>query len=134
MRSNYEQLVKEESTRTVMAELRKVIEGQGLFCALYSEWSSHFFVTPKACENVDTHCLTQVGRAMKGLGVQMIPATRRKPGADPSVASEPGGTTSASGWPQSIQSKAPKCCCAHAISMSSTKHLPSRPKRTPKLS
>lgn len=35
---------------------------------------SHFFVTPKAGEKVDKHRLTQVGRAMKELGVQMIPA------------------------------------------------------------
>lgn len=70
----YAQLVEEESTRTVMAGLREVIERQGLFCALYSDRGSHFFVTPKAGEKVDKHRLTQVGRAMKELSVQMIPA------------------------------------------------------------
>jgi hypothetical protein len=70
----YAQLVEEESTRTVMAGLREVIETEGLFCALYSDRGSHFFVTPKAGEKVDKHRLTQVGRAMKELGVQMIPA------------------------------------------------------------
>ena len=70
----YAQLVEEESTRTVMAGLRAVIETKGLFCALYSDRGSHFFVTPKAGEKVDKHRLTQVGRAMKELGVQMIPA------------------------------------------------------------
>lgn len=70
----YAQLVEEESTRTVMAALQEVIETQGLFCALYSDRGSHFFVTPKAGEKVDKHRLTQVGRAMKELGVQMIPA------------------------------------------------------------
>ncbi len=70
----YAQLVEEESTRTVMAGLREVIETQGLFCALYSDRGSHFFVTTKAGEKVDQHRLTQVGRAMKELGVQMIPA------------------------------------------------------------
>ncbi len=70
----YAQLVEEESTRTVMQALRAVIERQGLFCALYSDRGSHFFVTPKAGEKVDKHRLTQVGRAMKELGVQMIPA------------------------------------------------------------
>ena len=64
----YAQLVEEESTRTVMAGLREVIEGQGLFCALYSDRASHFFVTVKAREPVDKHRLTQVGRAMKELG------------------------------------------------------------------
>ena len=70
----YAQLVEEESTRTVMAALREVIESKGLFCALYSDRGSHFFVTPKAGEKVDKQRLTQVGRAMKELGVQMIPA------------------------------------------------------------
>jgi transposase len=70
----YAQLVEEESTRTVMAALRAVIETQGLFCALYSDRGSHFFHTPKAGEKVDKHRLTQVGRVMKELGVQMIPA------------------------------------------------------------
>lgn len=70
----YAQLVEEESTRTVMAGLREVIEAKGLFCALYSDRGSHFFVTVKAGEKVDKHRLTQVGRAMKELGVQMIPA------------------------------------------------------------
>jgi transposase len=70
----YAQLVEEESTRTVMAGLQAVIQDKGLFCALYSDRGSHFFVTPKAGEKVDKHRLTQVGRAMKQLGVQMIPA------------------------------------------------------------
>jgi transposase len=70
----YAQLVEEESTRTVMEGLRTVIESKGLFCALYSDRGSHFFVTPKAGEKVDKHRLTQVGRALKELGVQMIPA------------------------------------------------------------
>jgi hypothetical protein len=54
--------------------LREVIEKQGLFCALYSDRGSHFFVTRKEGEKVDKHRLTQVGRAMKELGVQMIAA------------------------------------------------------------
>ena len=70
----YAQLVEEESTRTVMAGLWKVIETKGLFYALYSDRGSHFFVTPKAGEKVDKHRLTQVGRVMKELGVQMIAA------------------------------------------------------------
>lgn len=70
----YAQLVEEESTRSVMAGLREVIETKGVFCALYSDRASHFFHTPKAGEAVDKHRLTQVGRALKELGVQMIPA------------------------------------------------------------
>jgi transposase len=70
----YAQLVEEESTRTVMRALRSVIEARGLFCALYSDRGSHFFVTVKAGERVDRNRLTQVGRALKDLSVQMIPA------------------------------------------------------------
>src|ERR1700732_3378139 len=70
----YAQLVEEESTRTVMAGLREVIENEGLFCALYSGRGSHFFVTVKEGDKVDKHRLTQVGRAMKELGVHMIAA------------------------------------------------------------
>jgi transposase len=70
----YAQLVEEESTRTVMAGLREVIEQQGVFCALYSDRASHFFLTPKADEPVDHTRLTQVGRALRELGIGMIPA------------------------------------------------------------
>lgn len=70
----YAQLVEEESTRTVMTALREVVEKRGSFCALYSDRGSHFFWTPKAGEPVDKGRLTQVGRALKELGIQMIPA------------------------------------------------------------
>jgi hypothetical protein len=70
----YAQLVEQESTRTVMSALREVIGTKGLFCALYSDRGSHFFVTRKAGEKIDPHRPTQVGRAMKELGVQMIAA------------------------------------------------------------
>ena len=70
----YAQLVEEESTATVMVALREVIECEGLFCALYSDRGSHFWLTPKVGGKVDPHRLTQVGRALRELGVQMIPA------------------------------------------------------------
>ena len=70
----YAQLVAEESTQTVMAALREVIERRGLFCALYSDRGSHFWLTPKAGEAVDRERVTQVGRALRELGVRMIPA------------------------------------------------------------
>jgi hypothetical protein len=64
----YAQLVEEESTRTVMPALREVIERENLFCALYSDRASHFFVTPRAGEAVDKSRLTQVGRALIWIG------------------------------------------------------------------
>src|ERR1017187_6027700 len=70
----YAQLVEEESTLTVMAGLKEVIERKGVFCALYSDRGSHFWLTPKEGGKVDGHRLTQVGRALRELGIQMIPA------------------------------------------------------------
>jgi hypothetical protein len=66
--------VEEESSLTVMAGLREVIERKGLFCSLYSDRGSHFWLTAKAARKVDPQRLTQVGRALHDLGVQMIPA------------------------------------------------------------
>ena len=70
----YAQLVDEEGTRTLMPAVREVIEKQGIFCALYSDRASHFFVTPKAGGKVDENRVTQLGRALRELGVKMIPA------------------------------------------------------------
>jgi hypothetical protein len=70
----YAQLVEEEATVPVMTALQEVVEGKGVFCALYSDRGSHFWLTPKVGEAVDHHRLTQVGRAMRELGVRMIPA------------------------------------------------------------
>jgi len=70
----YAQLAEEEATVTVMAGLQEVIERKGVFCALYSDRGSHFWLTPKAGGKIDPHRLTQVGRALREVGVQMIPA------------------------------------------------------------
>jgi len=70
----YAQLVEEEGTRTLMPAVREVIETQGIFCALYSDRASHFFVTPKAGGKVDESQVTQLGRALQELGIKMIPA------------------------------------------------------------
>ena len=66
--------MEEESTVTVMAGLKEVIERKGVFCALYSDRGSHFWLTPKVGGKVDCHRLTQVGRALRELDIQMIPA------------------------------------------------------------
>jgi len=54
----YAQLVEEESTMTVMAGRRVVVERQGLFCTMYSDRGSHFWLTPKAGGKVDQQRLT----------------------------------------------------------------------------
>lgn len=70
----YAQLVEEESTATVMAALREVVEQRGIFCSLYSDRASHFWLTPKSGERVDRQRMTQVGRALRDVGIEMIPA------------------------------------------------------------
>ena len=70
----YARLVEEEGTRTLMPAVREVIEKRGVFCSLYSDRASHFFVTPQAGGKIDPERLTQLGRALKELGIKMIPA------------------------------------------------------------
>lgn len=70
----YAQLVDHESTVTIMAAIRQVIETEGVFCSLYSDRASHFFRTAKAGEPVDRQSLSQVGRALRDLSIKLIPA------------------------------------------------------------
>jgi transposase len=70
----YAQLVPEEGTQTVMPAVREVVEKQGWFASLYSDRGGPFFYTPKAGGKVDPNRPTQLGRALKQLGIQMIPA------------------------------------------------------------
>lgn len=70
----YAQLVEAEGTEAAMTGIRFVVEKWGIFCALYSDRASHFFLTPKAGEPVDKQSLTQVGRALRELEIQLIPA------------------------------------------------------------
>jgi hypothetical protein len=66
--------VPEEGTQTVMPGVREVVEKQGWFASLYSDRGGPFFYTPKAGGKVDPNRPTQLGRALKELGIQMIPA------------------------------------------------------------
>lgn len=67
-------LVDEEGTASSFRGLREVIERHGLFCSLYSDRGSHYFFTPEAGGKVSRTVLTQVGRALKELGVEHIAA------------------------------------------------------------
>jgi len=70
----YAQLVNEESTATVMAGLKDVIERKGVFCSLYSDRGSHFFYTPTAGGPPDRSRKTQIARALDELSIEAIPA------------------------------------------------------------
>lgn len=67
-------LVAEEGTASTFQALREVVGGHGLFLALYTDRGSHYFETPKAGEKVSKTQLTQVGRALKQLGIEHIAA------------------------------------------------------------
>jgi len=69
----YAKLVPEENTRESMLALRYAVQTKGLYCSVYSDRASHFFHTPKTGGKVDLGNLTQVGRAMYELGIEMIP-------------------------------------------------------------
>ncbi len=70
----YAQLVEEESTRTVMAGLREVIENKRSVLRALQRQGKAFLRHREGREKVDKQRPTQVGRAMKELGVQMIAA------------------------------------------------------------
>jgi hypothetical protein len=70
----YAQLVEEESTATVMAALKAVVETQGVFCSLYADRGSHFVYTPKAGGPPDRSKPTQIERALNSLGSELIAA------------------------------------------------------------
>lgn len=64
----------EEGTASSFRGVREVIEAQGLFCSLYTDRAHHYWHTPRAGGQVDKDRLTQFGRAMGQLGIDMIPA------------------------------------------------------------
>jgi len=66
--------VDEEGTASSFQGVREVIEEQGVFASLYTDRGSHYWLTPEAGGRVDKVHLTQFGRAMRQLGIQMIPA------------------------------------------------------------
>ncbi len=66
--------VEEESSASSFAGVQETIHKKGLFCSLYTDRGSHYWHTPEAGGRVDKVNLTQFGRAMKQLGITMIPA------------------------------------------------------------
>jgi len=66
--------VDEEGTASSFYGVREVIVQKGLFSSLYTDRGSHYWYTPKEGGKVSKTQLTQFGRAMKHLGIQMIPA------------------------------------------------------------
>jgi len=66
--------VEQEGTMSTFRALFDVISSRGLFCSLYVDRASHYWKTPEAGGKVDKDNLTQVGRALAQLNIEMIPA------------------------------------------------------------
>jgi len=66
--------VEEEGTTSSFQGVGEVIVHRGLFSSLYTDRGSHYWFTPKEGGKVSKTQLTQFGRAMKHLGIQMIAA------------------------------------------------------------
>jgi transposase len=67
-------LIEEEGTVSTLRALLEVFGAKGLPSSLYTDRGSHYFHTPHADGPVDKNRLTQVGRALKHLGIEHIPA------------------------------------------------------------
>lgn len=69
--------VPQEDTRSCLAQLWRVVEHQGVFCALYTDKGSHFVTTRTGRSPHQPQVATdptQVQRALRELGTQLIPA------------------------------------------------------------
>ena len=64
----------EEGTASSFHGIGQTIANYGLFASLYSDRGSHYFTTPEAGGKVDRVNLTEVGRALKQLGIGHIAA------------------------------------------------------------
>ena len=66
--------IDEEGTQSSFQGVKEVIDRHGVFASLYTDRGSHYWNTPEAGGKVDKGNLTQFGRAMRQLGIEMIPA------------------------------------------------------------
>ncbi len=66
--------IDEEGTQSSFQGVSEVIVEHGVFASLYTDRGSHYWNTPEAGGKVDKENLTQFGRAMRQLGIEMIPA------------------------------------------------------------
>ena len=64
----------QEGTGSSFHGIGQTIASYGLFASLYTDRGSHYFTTPQAGGKVDKLNLTEVGRALKQLGIEHIAA------------------------------------------------------------
>lgn len=66
--------VEEEGTNSSFRGVKETVEKKGLFCSIYTDRGSHYWTTPEVGGAVDKFNLTQFGRALRHLGIEMIAA------------------------------------------------------------
>ena len=66
--------VAEEGTASSLRGVHEVIARHGLFCSLYADRGSHYWVTTQVGGKVDKDNPTQVKRALDHLGIELIAA------------------------------------------------------------
>jgi transposase len=66
--------VEEEGTLSSFRGVHETLEKRGLFSSFYTDRGSHYWHTTEAGGKVDKDRPTQFGRAMKQLGIMMIPS------------------------------------------------------------
>jgi len=66
--------VEQEGTWSSFRGIKEVIKTKGLFCSFYTDRGRHYWITDKVGGKVNKIQLTQFGRAMKQLGIEMIAA------------------------------------------------------------
>ena len=143
-------LVDQEGTASTFRGLTEVIERHGLFIELYTDRGSHYFLTPAAGGKVSKTQLTQVGRALKQLGIGHIaaysPQARGRcerafrtlrvaaPSPQEPIARDRGrtGCRRSCGWPGSPPSRPPTATCARSTCLSTTRASPSAPTSRPR--
>ena len=67
-------LAEQEGTASSLRGIREVVSARGLFCSLHTDRGSHYFETPEAGGRVSRTVPTQVGRALRQLGIDHIAA------------------------------------------------------------
>jgi hypothetical protein len=64
----------QEGTASSFHGIGQTVARYGLFASLYTDRGSHYFLTPEAGGKVDKQALTEVGRALRQLGIEHIAA------------------------------------------------------------
>lgn len=115
-----------KGTASSFRGLAETFCAKGLFCSLYTDRGSHYFHTPEAGGKVSKIQLTQVGRALRDLGIEHIPAYSPEARDAPSGSSESSRTASStnSRSPASPASALPTASSPRSISPSTTSASP----------